>query len=423
MKMKRMNKLKYLIVFLILGISSCVREVDDLFDQSAAERLNTAMNEHREVLISAPNGWHMEYYAGVEDEKVGGINYIFLFEEGGEVIGACEYFPGEEITSHYDVVGDQGPVLTFNTYNEILHYFTEPWGASNIDGDMGDYEFVIMEATPQQITLKGKRHGNRIIMTPFAKPRSEWQSYLGEISTLREETEICSILTFFKDGKQIGAGVYDGGYRMELDDVKIVNFAIQTTKGLKFYEPFVFGDKEAVNFEWDATSSTYSCTDGIDFKIVCDVPETYAKYNEYIGTYTFKYNRTLSQTVTVTEKVKDKTLRVSGNFPFDFELTYVRITGRVALMFQEVGTNGNNIVCITPWDPIEGYLTWDTSVGYEAILDKTEGKFDLKFVDNGVWGSYVVDGFLFYQFTSSGTTAGSYPGGNSQFYFVSMEKQ
>ena len=53
------------------------------------------------------------------------------------------------MTSQYDIISDMGPVLTFNTYNAILHYFTEPKGSSDVDGMAGDYEFVFMDVKPE----------------------------------------------------------------------------------------------------------------------------------------------------------------------------------------------------------------------------------------------------------------------------------
>ena len=38
-------------------LPSCKNEVDDLFDQSAADRIEQAMTDYNEALCSAENGW------------------------------------------------------------------------------------------------------------------------------------------------------------------------------------------------------------------------------------------------------------------------------------------------------------------------------------------------------------------------------
>lgn len=43
--------------------SSCSREEDDIWSQSAAERLEAAKSEYHKILCSAPNGWEMYYFA------------------------------------------------------------------------------------------------------------------------------------------------------------------------------------------------------------------------------------------------------------------------------------------------------------------------------------------------------------------------
>ena len=39
---------------------ACTSEVDDVFDQSAANRINQSIAEYQEVLRSAGNGWGAE---------------------------------------------------------------------------------------------------------------------------------------------------------------------------------------------------------------------------------------------------------------------------------------------------------------------------------------------------------------------------
>jgi hypothetical protein len=59
------------------------------------------------------------------------------------------------------------------------------------------------------------------------------------------------------------------------------------------------------------------------------------------------------------------------------------------------------------------------------VSESNEGSddFEIVFKDNGVWGTYVADGFLFWMFTPAGASAGRYNGGESRFPFITMIKQ
>ena len=54
----------YSIWFLLalLAFAACSPEEDDLFDKSAAERIDEAIKQDLSVLRGAKNGWVMEYY-------------------------------------------------------------------------------------------------------------------------------------------------------------------------------------------------------------------------------------------------------------------------------------------------------------------------------------------------------------------------
>jgi len=78
------------------------------------------------------------------------------------------YGEDSPITSRYSILAEQGAVLSFNTYNSNLHYFSEPGGDSGVgpvdSGMGGDFEFMLIELSQTQITLKGKQSGNILQM-------------------------------------------------------------------------------------------------------------------------------------------------------------------------------------------------------------------------------------------------------------------
>ena len=141
------NKLFTGLLLSLFVMQACVKDEDKIFDASAAERMTAAIQTYKAALCAAPNGWAVEYYHET-DRSMGGYNFICKFSEDGTVMLASDrsitnYPAGDPATSTYDIIANAGAVLTFNTYNEVLHSLTEPHGSSDVDGYAGDYEFVI----------------------------------------------------------------------------------------------------------------------------------------------------------------------------------------------------------------------------------------------------------------------------------------
>ena len=170
-------------------LPSCKNEVDDLFDQSAAERIEQAMTDYREALCSAENGWEMLYFANGSEQ---GYNLLCKFNEDGSVkFAAKNEFSSAgkyaEEVSLFEMISDNGPVLTFNTYNNLFHIFADPNDIPSTGeddetgyGHEGDYEFVVHEATADQILLKGKKYGISIYLRKLPADLA-WEDYFTQV--------------------------------------------------------------------------------------------------------------------------------------------------------------------------------------------------------------------------------------------------
>lgn len=148
--MKNMKKFIYTFYLLcnLACICSCVNEEADLFDSSAAQRLNQAVTEYTDLLENSENGWIMDYYPS--DGSLGGYTLTVVFKNGKSAIASeisyandsGESWPaGTEVTSLYQVKAEQEVILTFDSYNPLLHYWSEPTDSDNPTGFEGDYEF------------------------------------------------------------------------------------------------------------------------------------------------------------------------------------------------------------------------------------------------------------------------------------------
>lgn len=70
-----MKIFKYILMAaLTLPVVSCVHEEEDLFNESAAQRVNTAVENYSELLESSESGWVMNFYPS-HDGDMGGIVY------------------------------------------------------------------------------------------------------------------------------------------------------------------------------------------------------------------------------------------------------------------------------------------------------------------------------------------------------------
>ena len=170
--MKR--KIYYLIGVLLTVVlaTSCVGKEDAIFEDAPAVRMNKAIAECEEVLRSASNGWMGNYYPEV-NYKIGGYAMHFKFE-GKNVTISCEtqtnVAPGVEDVSEWKMDKSQGPVLSIDTYNKVLNYFSEVKGSTDTDGLAGDYEFIVVSISEDknEITLRGKKRGNELKLTRCA---------------------------------------------------------------------------------------------------------------------------------------------------------------------------------------------------------------------------------------------------------------
>lgn len=185
--------------------TACTPEEENLFSQSSAERLNATVPKYTELLCDAPNGWVMEYF--VNNDWESGYTYLMKFNKNTSVTIAGDnvWIGGKykESTSMFEVITDDGPVLTFNTFNPIFHLFATPDNVvgngaptdpnnpeKDLDesgyGHRGDYEFVIEKGTKELITLRGKKWGQTILLKRLADD-VDWEEYLAFMKEKKSE--------------------------------------------------------------------------------------------------------------------------------------------------------------------------------------------------------------------------------------------
>lgn len=269
----------------MLSLVACApSEVDDLFDESPAARLDNAVKNYTELLKSNGGRWLMEYFANPDEE---GYNFIMTFHDDGSVdistqnayVNDGAFFTDRSL---WEVVSDYGPVLSFNTYNNAFHVFSSP--LSDGSGHEGDYEFMILGADENKIFLRGKKSRDKgtvidMIMTRLSTDEAptdeEYFTNLSDVRRAAFSDRINNYVLTTGSGKRyicndVTSMLWsfypeDGTL---LDNGEYMN-AIITTKGIRFMEPLAFiteydeNDVAAQNFEFQPDGSLLCIDDGV----------------------------------------------------------------------------------------------------------------------------------------------------------------
>ncbi len=183
--MKKTYRLLFALTALVFT-ASCTPEVEDAFDKPSPNRIAEAISETKDILTAAPNGWKMAYQGS---GGFGGFNILCRFDKEDNVF--CEEESDHaKATSHYTVQQGQGVLLSFDSFNAALHKYSDPVGKINGKavgkdgkGFQGDFEFRVMSCTKDSIVLEGRKHGDRVVMTPMPEDLT-WDSFFTQIATV-----------------------------------------------------------------------------------------------------------------------------------------------------------------------------------------------------------------------------------------------
>lgn len=291
-----MKKLFYISAFILtLSLSACApSEVDDIFGESPAARMDNAVKNYTEMFKADGGRWLMQYFCNAGEP---GYNYIMTFHGDGTVdisTKNSEVNGGAFITdkSLWEVVSDYGPVLSFNTYNKAFHVFANPElelgtsGSSSSTygkGHEGDYEFIIVGSTENEVKLRGKKTAITIIMRrlPVSEVATD-EEYFNNLTTVLNTTfnnRINNYVLTTASGKRYicnGDGgpinsmfwsFYPEGGSL-LDNGEYMN-AIFTTHGVHFMQPLDFlheydeNDVAAQSFEIQPDGTLLCTEDGL----------------------------------------------------------------------------------------------------------------------------------------------------------------
>lgn len=271
-----MRKHIYFAALAAMYLVSCSNDQEMIFDQSAAERLEQYKKEYAEILTDQGGLWSMEYFCNAEEP-----GYVFVMKFGKDDavnISANNVWIDDTFkqeTSLWKMIADNGPVLSFCSYNKLFHIFADPANITgpnaptgdfgDIDetgfGHEGDYEFQIMEVSDdgQSIRMLGKKRLHNIYLRRL-DPSIDPETYLSNVKKISSEIlnpGLSYMIMTDNDGNRYKVSDICSGipsiYPMTGDPVTqtVSGNGIFTLDGFRFMQPLEVKKADGSTFEID----------------------------------------------------------------------------------------------------------------------------------------------------------------------------
>jgi hypothetical protein len=297
-------------------------------------------------------------------------------------------------------------VITFHTFNNVLHLFSNPVNPSGA-GLEGDYEFVVTNYSDSLLNLTGKKRGTAIEMRRLPQ-EMDWKNFFTLIDQMNMNilTDATLYLVSGRDTFQVSNGLSQVFelQKSNLSENIFVPFIV-TLEGIKFYEPFeISSGIEVQNFELSPDGTKLVAVENntvffagssvLDYFVnnqsvfVFDTVQTSMHYNQYARQV---YSQ-MAQAYNGRRNIDYMGLSFRPNFgnSFTFQTSPTTIVANYRLNYIVVSANELTI------NRVEG--EWDTNGGifYENIpaielfwreldgkynLSSTLSKNEIKFID------------------------------------------
>lgn len=404
MKTKIFKLLFCCVALLTFTLQSCSNKEEEIFEESPSARLQALMDKTQATLVSSENGWVMDYFPD-RDLSYGGFLYILKFNKQS-VEAYCELSDdlSESIESLYKLSNDDGAVLSFDSYNEFLHFFATP-SSGRYEAYDGDFEFKIMKVEDDLITLKGKRSGNAIYLHRL---KEEPVQYL-EKCVKTSENIFAPKASGTYGGTAIEALV-DPDVRyitIYLNGGEYGQYFLPTPTGVRFVEPLEINGATISELSYDNIKFIFSGTDsnGANIQFTCALPDDYMFFEEFEGDYRMYLSTSSSRYYVDVKLVPEGDHYILEGFHRKFNpvLTFVKAKGCLEMTNQDVGTYGGNTVRLCA---MGGGNLYPTSLTPGFFVKK-----DLSRENMFIWvpnddDTLVWDGWLTWLIDSSGNSAG-----------------
>ena len=366
--MKTNIKVLFATVLIGLAFQSCLKDQADVFDESPSARMVEYLADVQKILVEPENGWVM-YYFPDKSQIYGGFTYTLKFDQESVEVGfELADDVSKTLTSLYRLGSDTGPMLSFDTQNDYIHYFATP-SSKKYQGMGGDFEFMILEADKEHVKMMGRRSGNIITMYPLA---DDTPTYFQKLES--------SVGDFVIEGMKGTVGGVETSVAIDRDDRQLTfTFGedsksvayVYTLTGVRLYKPVTIGSVSVDELVFDEPTFKLSIPGSTDV-LEGVVPEGYRRFSEYAGDYLLIFNRDGEEDqeydslpVTLTPGENNSTYLMSGlNDNYSITWNYDRYNGTLSWTHQILGTmeNGNQVRLIAGDSKTTSYQTVSNKV-------------------------------------------------------------
>lgn len=376
----KMRKIYLIIALTALAVLPACQQLEpDAFDKPSSTRMSEFLEEIRSTLTAEQYGWTLDYFPG---SKYAGVTYALSFT--GQKVTACvETDPSTSVTSTFAMKTDDGPVLSFDTYNKVLHAYATP-DASKYQAKGGDFEFEIrsFDREKKEIVMIGKRSRNACTLHPLTKPASE---YFAAAKAFEESIELAAFEGAIGDSVVVGF-IDDATRTISIspkdDDSQSVNVRyVVTENSLRLMTPLNYNDVEFTEFTYDPSTPAVVASNISFHKII---PAGWLSYESLLGKYSLIYAGG-SMNVTMEDDGTGKGFKLAGLASgWKLPIQYNKGRGRISFNVQQIGANSTHTFWFCALDAAIQSFSWSEDNGmYSKVDDPDLPDFTLSFFDDG----------------------------------------
>lgn len=254
---------------MIFTLGACSYDMKENFGDDASTRIDKALKEAKEVLQSAPNGWIVYYYA---DTYYGGYNMVMKFTND-TVDAMSEISAPVGQKSHYRLEQSAGVVLSFDEYNDVIHYFSDPINPGGVGdagyGYEGDHEWRIIECSSEKIVCSGKKSNSRIELVPLPEEYTP-ESYfvaLKKVITQMSASNVFTTVELDTITTTKSASYNSFNFVLPQENGQTVTYTrpfIFTLDGIVLYNPLEYNGHTITGFKYEGGQAKFNDFDDSD---------------------------------------------------------------------------------------------------------------------------------------------------------------
>ncbi|MGL4583679.1 MAG: DUF4302 domain-containing protein [Flavobacterium sp.] len=174
--MKKYITKAFIATMIVVGVASCQKEEDRVFDKSVSERLSEQEKKLQDLLLSSEYGWKMVYVT--DPEGFGGFTYLMRFKDARNVEMISDFSRDgvKKETTEYAIHQRATTSLVFTTrakIHELSDPANSPYGGGN--GYYGEYQYGYYGHTENEIYFKTPKHDTEVTFVKATK--EDWDTF------------------------------------------------------------------------------------------------------------------------------------------------------------------------------------------------------------------------------------------------------